>query len=153
MDESKYMLKVIWDLQDPLLDLVRQDPVRPHIPLHQRVGPNAQVLVLLNLQHIPQSVVCVSFTQDIPTQEQQLFDHQQGLPTIAVLYTIWALEKGGGQAMIVQAKRYLKIHHPHIQRLVTLSPLTLMATKFHVKNGATLLQINSQTQNFEYSLE
>ena len=38
----------------------------------------------------------------------------------------------------------------HLNRLVTLSPLTEMATKFHSRNGAKLLQVNETTQNFEY---
>lgn len=147
------MLVTLEDIHDPLMELIKEDPVRPHIPPHQRVGNNASVWVLLNEQDEPQSVVCVAFTDTVPTQEQQLFSYQGTGATIAVLYTIWAIEKGGGQAMLDQARRYLKTNHPHIQRLVTLSPLTLMATKFHVKNGATLLQINSQTQNFEYSLD
>ena len=41
----------------------------------------------------------------------------------------------------------------HLNRLVTLSPLTEMATKFHLKNGAKLLQINENTQNFEYTIK
>ena len=40
----------------------------------------------------------------------------------------------------------------HLNRLVTLSPLTEMATKFHTKNGAKLLQVNENTQNFEYKI-
>ena len=40
----------------------------------------------------------------------------------------------------------------HLNRLVTLSPLTEMATRFHSKNGAKLLQINQSTQNFEYQV-
>jgi TusA-related sulfurtransferase len=41
----------------------------------------------------------------------------------------------------------------HLNRLVTLSPLTEMATKFHKNNGAKLIQINENTQNFEYKIE
>ena len=40
----------------------------------------------------------------------------------------------------------------HLNRLVTLSPLTEMATKFHKRNGAKLLQKNENTQNFEYEV-
>ena len=35
-------------------------------------------------------------------------------------------------------------------RLVTLSPLTPMATHFHIRNGAKQIHINEETQNFEY---
>ena len=40
----------------------------------------------------------------------------------------------------------------HLNRLITLSPLTEMATKFHSKNGAKLLRVNENTQNFEYEV-
>ena len=41
----------------------------------------------------------------------------------------------------------------HLNRLVTLSPITDIATKFHAKNGAKQVQINLTTQNFEYDIE
>jgi hypothetical protein len=40
----------------------------------------------------------------------------------------------------------------NIERLVTLSPLTPMATHFHIKNGAKQIHINEETQNFEYEV-
>ena len=40
----------------------------------------------------------------------------------------------------------------HLNRLVTLSPLTEMAKNFHERNGAKLVQINETTQNFEYKV-
>jgi len=41
----------------------------------------------------------------------------------------------------------------HLNRLITLSPLTDMARKFHLKNGAKEVQVNTTTQNFEYDIE
>ena len=40
----------------------------------------------------------------------------------------------------------------HLNRLITLSPLTEMASKFHSRNGAKLIQVNETTQNFEYEV-
>jgi len=40
----------------------------------------------------------------------------------------------------------------NIKTLVTLSPLTPMATHFHIRNGAKQIAINSTTQNFKYDL-
>jgi hypothetical protein len=40
----------------------------------------------------------------------------------------------------------------HLNRLVTLSPLTEMARNFHLRNGAHELQVNDKTQNFEYKI-
>ena len=39
-----------------------------------------------------------------------------------------------------------------MNRLITLSPLTDMAYKFHSKNGAKLIRVNENTQNFEYQV-
>ena len=39
-----------------------------------------------------------------------------------------------------------------IKRVVTLSPLTPVATHFHISNGAKQISINDDTQNFEYNL-
>ena len=36
--------------------------------------------------------------------------------------------------------------------VMTLSPLTPMATHFHIRNGAKLIQMNPTTQNFEYKV-
>lgn len=146
------MLVMLDHAQDPWMELIKNDPVRPHIPAEHRVGPNASVWVLLNEQDEPESVVCVAFSDHIPIAEEQLFTYQGNNPTVAVLYTIWAIEKGGGQKMVRQAQQHVKNNLPHIQRLVTLSPLTDMATRFHIKNGAQLLQLNPHTQNFEYLL-
>ena len=40
----------------------------------------------------------------------------------------------------------------HLNRLITLSPLTEMARNFHLNNGAIELQVNEDTQNFEYEI-
>ena len=39
------------------------------------------------------------------------------------------------------------------KRLVTLSPKTDMATKFHLSNGAKLISENMLTNNFEYEID
>lgn len=128
------------------------DPVRPHITLQQRVGPNGEIWVLMNEQDEPTAVVCISWQDFVPTSEQQLFQCQGQGPTVAVFYTIWSMAPGAGQLLILEAQKRLKTSHPHIKRAVTLSPLTEMARKFHLRNGAVELQTNPATVNFEYSL-
>ena len=51
-------------------------------------------------------------------------------------------------------KKYLKKlkKSNHLNRLITLSPLTDMARNFHLRNGAIELQVNDETQNFEYKI-
>ena len=74
-------------------------------------------------------------------------DNQTG--SIAVAYTVWSRKRGAGREIINKLLEFVK-EKPYIERLVTLSPLTPMATHFHMKNGARLVSINSTTQNFEY---
>ena len=75
----------------------------------------------------------------------------QNIGRIAVAYTVWSKKKGGGKLIVKEVFKKIKKSN-HLNRLVTLSPLTEMATKFHSKNGAVLLQVNADTQNFEYKI-
>ena len=70
---------------------------------------------------------------------------------IAIAYTVWSKKKGGGKVIVKEVFKKIKKSN-HLNRLVTLSPLTDMATKFHERNGAKLIQINETTQNFEYKV-
>ena len=79
--------------------------------------------------------------------------HRAGVQgSIAIAYTVWAKKKGGGKHMVNEVYKMIKESH-HIDRLITLSPLTDMARKFHLKNGAKEVQVNLTTQNFEYEVE
>ena len=71
--------------------------------------------------------------------------------TIAVAYTAWSLKKGAGKKIMEELLRYMKAKNK-IDSVMTLSPLTPMATHFHIRNGAKLIQINPTTQNFEYKV-
>ena len=68
---------------------------------------------------------------------------------IAVAYTLWSLKKGAGKKIMKELLKYIK-EKTDIESVITLSPLTPMATHFHIRNGARLIKINPTTQNFEY---
>ena len=70
---------------------------------------------------------------------------------IAIAYTVWSKKKGGGKLIVKEVFKKIKKSN-HLNRLVTLSPLTEMAKNFHERNGAKLVQINETTQNFEYKV-
>ena len=67
------------------------------------------------------------------------------------LHIPFGQKKGGGKLIVKEVYKKIKKSN-HLNRLVTLSPLTEMATKFHKRNGAKLLQTNENTQNFEYEV-
>lgn len=146
------MLHVIQNPADPLIHLVERDPVRPHIPLEDRLHNQNSILVLQDNSGEALSVLCVAFSDHITTEEQELTLYKGHAPTVAILYTIWSLSVGGGQKMIPEAKQWILDNFPTVHKLITLSPHTAMARRFHEKNGAHELQVNANTVNFEYNL-
>ena len=66
-------------------------------------------------------------------------------------YTVWSKKKGGGRLIVKEVFKKIKKTN-HLNRLVTLSPLTDMARKFHLSNGAIEIGVNETTQNFEYKM-
>ena len=141
------MLHIITDLNDPLIDLIKDDPVRPAIPLVSRVHKNAEIFVLLSDDRQAQAVTCVAYLAEVPTTETELGKLGD---QVAAFYTIWSYTPGAGRKLIQQAQQQLKATKPSIKRFVTLSPKTEMAKRFHIKNGAQTLQENTDTVNYEY---
>ena len=142
------MLHVITTLNDPLLDLIKDDPVRPEIPIAARVHEDAAEVFVLVLDGVPAAVTCVRYTQDVPGSVSELDNSH--VPRVAVFYTIWSYTPGAGRALIAQAQAHIQTARPEIVQFVTLSPKTEMARKFHHKNGARTLRENADTVNYEY---
>ena len=63
---------------------------------------------------------------------------------------MWSNKRGCGRQVLFDSLDLLKGQHSEAQRYVTMSPKTEMAMKFHLDNGAILLQENPLTYNFEY---
>jgi hypothetical protein len=143
------MLHQINDLTDELLRLIKDDPVRPEIPLEQRVNGNSKIYVLQNDQGDPIAVTCVKFLSDIPKSVNELTDLAVNSST-AVFYTIWSYAAGAGRDLIMAAQKDIEETKPEVKTFVTLSPKTEMARKFHHKNGATTFRENEDSINYLY---
>jgi hypothetical protein len=141
------MLSFITSIADPLLDYVKDDPVRPEIPKEFRVGDNRFVSALVEDQ--VKAMVCVSLQDCVPTTVDELADTAETYTT-AIFYTIWSYVPGAGADLLFQTVEQIKSQFPTVERFVTLSPKTEMAKKFHLKNGAEVLQENETTVNYEY---
>ena len=123
--------------------LCEDDPVRRDIPFDWRVQD-----VKREVFHLEErAVLCVAHLNDIPKTEKELMEFEWG--TFSIFYTVWSKEKGLGRKIVLDTWELLKSQHPN-NRYVTMSPKTEMATKFHLSNGAILLQENETTNNFEY---
>ena len=144
------MLYTIPDLSDPLATYLKDDPVRPHIPVEQRFGTHSQVFALKDANDKVKAMVCARFCKGVPSSEQELLANQDPNPDTAVFYTIWSYSAGAGQQLIREGLKKVQKDLPNVTRFVTLSPPTEMARRFHLKNGASIFRINTDTVNYEY---
>lgn len=146
------MLQFIQDLTHRLLEFIKDDPVRPEIPVDFRVSDGRVIAALTDQEENPEAMVCVSFHDFVPEDVAGLSKTTQ-VPTTAVFYTIWSYKSGKGQELLFRAVKEIQKQYPSVNRFVTLSPKTNMARRFHLKNGAIVLRENVETVNYEYVTE
>ena len=138
-----------------------EDPVRPELDNVFRRSYGRKIYGVKYGGEI-HAVMCFAYTNQIPKNVEELdkFSHDaflqsaqrdQNVGKIAIAYTVWSKKKGGGKLIVKEVFKKIKKSN-HLNRLITLSPLTDMAFRFHSKNGAKLLQVNESTQNFEYKV-
>ena len=137
------------------------DPVRPELSNEFRTSFGRKIYGVKYQGEI-HAVMCFAFTNNIPKTVDELdllskdaflqsAHRDQNVGKIAIAYTVWSKKKGGGKLIVKEVYKMIKKSN-HLNRLVTLSPLTDMARKFHLRNGAVELQVNDETQNFEYKV-
>ncbi len=154
--ESRYEL-----VELPYID-VEEDPVRPELDLAFRQAYGRKIFGLKDEVGEISAIMCFAFTDKVPKTVEEMEQlskdsalqsiHRAGAQgSIAIAYTVWAKKKGGGRAIVNEVYKMVKQSN-HLNRLITLSPLTEMARNFHIKNGAEELQVNETTQNFEYDI-
>jgi hypothetical protein len=152
------------DLQG-VAEILPDDPVRPHISADWRIMCGREVYALYEdqyAQYAPpleegkRAVICVGYTNTVPITESQLdwmssdsWSAEDTTPDTAVFYTVWSYSRGAGREIILEAAKHIK-ETKGVTRFVTLSPLTQMAERFHLRNGAVLLNKGDECQNFEY---
>lgn len=141
------MIKFINELEDPLLDYIKDDPVRPELSKEFRVTKNRFVSYLIEKD--VSAIVCVSLHDFIPMAVDDMHTVSES-PNTAIFYTIWSYQSGAGVALLRHTVEKIKSEMPEIKRFITLSPKTEMARKFHLKNGALILRENEHTVNYEY---
>jgi hypothetical protein len=142
-------LHVIQSLTDPLCSLTLDDPVRPEIPLEFRVSNSSEIFVLLDDLSVPMAAVCCAYRDSIPENTTDLIA-QPVAASVAVFYTIWSYQPGAGRKLIVSARRWIQDNRGGIVKFVTLSPPTDMARLFHLRNGAEVFRVNTDTVNYLY---
>ena len=134
---------------------VDEDPVRPELTLGFRIMHGRKIFGLKYNDEI-EAIICIALCPEVPYTVREMDymsqaanqDGQRG--EIVVAYTVWSRKRGAGKEIIKKLAEWAK--KDNFSRLVTLSPLTPMATHFHVRNGAKQIKVSEDTQNFEYKL-
>lgn len=142
------MLQTFTTITEEIVALLKDDPVRPEIPVDQRINSNSRIYVLKEGEKTT-AVTCVKFLSGIPAAVDELVDTVESATT-AVFYTIWSYAAGAGRTLIQEAQKSIEAEFPGIQTYVTLSPKTDMARRFHLRNGAGVYRENSDTINYIY---
>ena len=140
---------------------IAEDPVRPELDVVFRRSYGRRIFGVKYNKEIC-AIMCFGFTNEIPKNVKELdlmtkdaylksAQRDQKIGQIAIAYTIWSKKRGGGKLIVKEVFKMIKKSN-HLNRLITLSPLTEMARNFHLNNGAIELQVNEETQNFEYKI-
>ena len=139
-----------------------EDPIRPELDVKFRTTYGRKIFGVKYKKEIC-AIMCFGFTNEIPktinefdlmTQDAHLQSasrRDKNIGKIAIAYTVWSKKKGGGKLIVKEAFKKIKKSN-HLNRLITLSPLTDMARNFHLRNGAKELRVNEESQNFEYKI-
>ena len=141
---------------------INEDPIRPELDVKFRTSYGRKIFGVKYKKEIC-AIMCFGFTNQIPktinefdlmTRDAHLQSaswRSKDIGKIAIAYTVWSKKKGGGKLIVKEVFKKIKKSN-HLNRLVTLSPLTEMARNFHLRNGAKELQVNEESQNFEYKI-
>ena len=118
---------------------VSEDPVRPELTLGFRITHGRKIFGLKYNNEI-EAIVCVAFCPEVPFTVREM-DYMSRVKDgdIAIAYTVWSRKRVAGREIINKLAEWAKKHH--CERLVTLSPLTPMATHFHITNGAKQIKV------------
>jgi hypothetical protein len=143
------MLNLIKDIENPLLEYIKDDPVRPDLPVEFRISDNRFIGALGADK--PEAIVCVSLHDFVPETVEDLKKVNEQ-PTTAIFYTIWSYRAGAATQLLFEVVGQIQKDYPSVRRFVTLSPKTEMARKFHLRNGARVFRENADTVNYEYTV-
>ena len=89
------------------LDILKNDPVRPHL---EKTSVGKQVYVLDDLS----AVICVCYCTQVPTNEEELELYKSDTGSVLVAYTVWSNKSGAGRTIVnelldlVKTKKQIK---------------------------------------------
>ena len=118
-----------------------EDPVRPELDNEFRTSYGRKIYGVKYKNEI-YAIMRFAFTNEIPKTVKELDNlskdaflqsalRDQKVGQIAIAYTVWSKKKGGGKLIVKEVFKMIKKSN-HLNRLVTLSPLTEKIGRAHV---------------------
>ena len=144
---KKYILNNV--TKNPAL-WYKDDPVRPELDIKFKTAVGRGVFGLQDQDGAYSAFLCYARTTQVPANVEELEKYTNINGHIIVPYTVWSYQKGAGREIINKVLWKVKNTDVNVDRVVTLSPQTEMARKFHVRNEASEFRMNENTVNFEY---
>jgi len=139
-----------------------EDPFHVYAELNDETGEIAAVVCVIICKFVPQDERQLKFIAagkaagKLPKIEEGLAEGEAiygKLGTVLCPYSIWSYQRGHGRKLISNLLEATPIMHPEVDAVITMSPHTHTAMKFHLSNGAGIFSSNEETVNYEYEVE
>jgi hypothetical protein len=134
-----------------------EDPFHVYAEINDETGEIAAVVCTIVCKFVPQDeyqikLVAMGKTKQIEEQLKEREETHGELGVVLCPYSIWSYQRGHGRNLINNLLEAVPILHPEADALITMSPHTKTALKFHVGNGAVIVGHGEGSVNYEYDI-
>ena len=135
-----------------------EDPFHVYAEVNDETGEIAAIVCTIVCKFVPQDeyqikLIAMGKTKQIEKQLKEREAIHGELGTVLCPYSIWSYQRGHGRKLISNLLEATPIMHPEVDAVITMSPHTDTAMKFHLNNGAGIFSSNEKTVNYEYEVE
>jgi len=135
-----------------------EDPFHVYAEVNDETGEIAAIVCTIVCKFVPQDeyqikLIAMGKTKQIEKQLKEREKIYGQLGTVLCPYSIWSYQKGHGRKLISNLLEATPVMHPEVDAVITMSPHTHTAMKFHLSNGAGIFSSNETTVNYEYEVE
>jgi len=162
--------------EETYLKYIEDDPVRPDLFSDDFIRFRGNFRVYADVdkagdEFTVNAIICVAICPFVPQTEEQLRiyaagDMGESLEALEEMldeddtragivlcpYSLWSYNRGAGRRLVNELLESVHLLHPEVDHVITMSPPTKMAMRFHIGNGAALLLPNETTVNYEYEI-
>jgi len=134
-----------------------EDPFHVYAEVNDETGEIAAIVCTIVCKFVPQDeyqikLIAMGKTKQIEKQLKEREKIYGQLGTVLCPYSIWSYQRGHGRKLISNLLEATPVMHPEVDAVITMSPHTHTAMKFHLNNGAGLFSTNEETVNYEYEV-